>query len=104
MLEALKWLNVEQRLQYNLCCQMSKIIYKQAPRYLDYVTTEAKSVHRHNTRSASRNDIYVTHSHKNSLKANGTKTWNSLPPNIRDCDNYYSFKKLLVGHLHRVMD
>ena len=99
MLKTLKWLSVEQRLDYNICCQMWKIVNKQAPSYLNHINVQTSTVHNYNTRAASQNNIHVAHSHKNSLKANGTEAWNSLPPHIKNCDNFRHFKNLLLKHI-----
>ena len=73
---------------------MWKIVQKQVLQYLDCTVEEVTNIHQHNTRAVSRNDMYVTYGHKKSLKVNGTKAWNSLPPEIRDCKNYKNVPKL----------
>ena len=78
---------------------MWKIVHKQAPQYLDCTVEEVTNIQEHNTWAASRNNMYVTHGHKNSLKVNGTKAWNSLPPETKECKNYKMFNKLVVGQL-----
>ena len=101
MLKTLKWLSVEQRLHYNICCQMWKIKNNQAPSYLDHINVETRTVHDYNTRAASQSNIHVTQSHKNSLKANGTRAWNSLSPKIKNCDNFRNFKHQLLKHVRK---
>ena len=99
MLRTLKWLRVEQRLHYNLCCQMWKIVNDQAPSYLDNINVEARTIHNHNTRAASQSNIYVADGHADSLKVNGIKAWNDLSPRIRNCDTFRNFKTLLLKHI-----
>jgi hypothetical protein len=99
MLKTIKWLNIEQRLTFNLCCQMWKIVNRQAPSYLDHISEECQQVHSHNTRASSRGDLHHTSCHRHSLKANGTKAWNALPMDVRKITNFKTFKLKLAEHL-----
>jgi hypothetical protein len=98
MLDTLQWLNVKQRLHFNLCCLSWKIQQKEVPEYLQN-TVEVREVHTYNTRSASNNELYVSHSHNHSLKRNGTTVWNSVPKDLRDISNFRSFKSMLSKHI-----
>ena len=104
MLKTLNWLNIEQRLFFNLCCQMWKITNRKSPSYLDNIAEECNKIHLYNTRAASRNDLHITNCHKNSLKANGSRAWNSLPIEIREQKNFKSFKSVLIKHIRMNTD
>jgi hypothetical protein len=103
MLEALRWLSVEQRMLYNMCCITWKIINKEAPGYLSNIISHSNLAHSYNTRSATdRNDLFNEHCHPKSLQKNATRIWNALPPSIRSVKDFYKFKKELVKHIRDI--
>jgi hypothetical protein len=99
MLKALQWLSIEQRLFFNLCCLLWKVVNGAAPKYLENIFQSVSAVHSHGTRSASHNNLHVTGSHGNSLRLNGTQAWNKLPGALRDIKNFKTFKAQLLLHI-----
>jgi hypothetical protein len=99
MLNELKWLNIEQRLMYNLNCLVWKSCNQRTPNYLQDVFTYQNSIHGYNTRQSSQCAFAVTPSHRQSLLHNGTKSWNLLPPVLKSSTSFISFKNGISSHL-----
>ena len=62
-----------------------------------YITTD---IHQKALRSASDNLLYVPKPNielfRNSLSYSGSKIWNSIPENIKQCDSVALFKKKYI--------
>ena len=98
MLKSLHWLNVDQRLTFNICCLAWKIKHNIVPEYLNF-PPEVRDAHTHNTRAASNHNISLENSHPHSLKGNASRNWNNLPKAMREIQNFKTFKRLLVAHI-----
>ena len=104
VLEALHWLPVRQRISYKVLLFTYKIIYNLAPQYLSDLITERKT-----TRSLrSSNTTVLTKPMTNTQSYGGRSfsfmapsLWNSLPPHIKSCQNYETFKKKIKTHLFK---
>ena len=104
MLNTLQWLSIEQRMLYNMCCLTWKIINKQVPQYLQNIVHFSSSIHGYNTRSATgKKDLFKNRCHANSLEGNASRTWNDLPPKIRDVKDFCKFKKQLINHIRETV-
>ena len=99
MLSELEWLNVEQRLLYNLNCLVWKSCNHRTPEYLQNVFTYQSSINGYSTRSSTQGAFAVTSSHKQSLLHNGTKSWNLLPAVLKSPCPYTSLKIGISSHL-----
>ena len=99
MLHELKWLNVEQRLLYNLNCLVWKSCNQKTPSYLQNIFTSQSAIHGYNTRSASQGAFAVQSSHKQSLLQNGTKSFNNLPFYLHSSESFDSFKRGIHSHI-----
>ena len=104
MLDTLKWMSINQRLKFNLCIFLWKIVNNRVPSYLSNIFTPVSQIHTHNTRSASKNMIHRDRSHPKTLSAAGSKIWNEIPQHVRDARSLFSFKKNLIPHIFSTMD
>ena len=99
MLDSLRWLDINQRLKYNIACLVWKIKNDQVPEYLK-MFTNCSEVHSYNTRSAHSGDIHQAPCHHMSLKYSGATIWKQLPPELKgSTHSYHSFKKGLIAYL-----
>jgi len=101
MLDTLKWMSIKQRLHYNYCIFLWKIVNKQTPDYLSNCFTPVSLVHDYNTRSASTGQFHINHSSSKTLNATGSRIWNSIPQHVRDVRSLYSFKKNILTHIFK---
>ena len=99
MLDTLKWMSIKQRLHYNYCLFLWKIMNKKTPEYLSTCFTPVSTIHQHNTRSASKGLLHINRNSTKTLNMTGSKIWNSIPQHIRDARSYYSFKKGILNHI-----
>ena len=98
-LSALKWLNIEQRLHYNLCILMWKIVHEEVPMYLSNLFGHIKQIHSYNTRSSKNSKLFKVHSHPKSLHFQGTSAWNDLPQQARFAQSISCFKREVSEHV-----
>jgi hypothetical protein len=96
MLSSLRWMNVRQRIHFNLCTLMWKIVHGRTPNYLCNFQLNS-DIHKYNTRST--NNLFVNRAHPNSLSYRGVRAWNALPLEIRDINNLLSFKRACAKHI-----
>ncbi len=105
VLAALHWLPVEQRVAFKVCLIMFKCINGQAPSYLSELIDIYASA-RPGLRSMNKG-LLQEHRSKTlwgdrSFAIGAAKLWNSLPVELRTCDNLSTFKSGLKTHLYRV--
>ena len=101
MLDCLKWLSVEQRLDFNMACLVWKIKKGRAPEYMN-IFTDCIDTHEHYTRGASAGNIHQINCHSKSLRYNGARIWNTLPPEVSNVNqSFYNFKKSLATFLRK---
>lgn len=82
----------------SIACEVYKAVNKLSPSFMSERFREIS--HKYGTKSSTGGKLFPPR--KNSTKNGlfsfqylGTKVWNSLPTNIRKCENYSSFKKML---------
>ena len=72
-----------------------------APLYFINFFIQTTDVHSYNTRSAARGDFFILQKKNTlqyglrSIRFNGAKIWNSIPPEIRDASSVRTFKNNL---------
>ena len=96
MLRTLKWMSVKQRLFYNLCIFLWKIVNNQVPSYLQNIFTPVTEVHSYQTRASTSCKFFRSRSSPKTLSFIGTKIWNELPQHVRDARSLFSFKKSCI--------
>ena len=99
MLNSIKWMSVKQRLDYNKCVLMWRIVNNTAPPYLRENFTYASESHDYETQASSTKKLSIKRGHKTSLTVTGARLWNSLPIELRETKVLETFKKKLYKHL-----
>lgn len=101
MLEALCFMSIQQRIYYNTCILVYKIVNNRAP---DYLTREIRLTgndHNYNTRN--RGQIEIKYCRKKtaekSLTQSGVRMYNQLPNEIRNAETVNSFKRKLKEYV-----
>lgn len=101
MLESLNWLNIYQRINYNIILYVFKMKNKLTPQYLTNKLQYASDTHNRNTRS--RNEIrlpnFKSDFARRNLFYNGVKLFNELPIVMKNETSLAKFKKLLLNHI-----
>ena len=105
MFAELKWMKFPERVQYQKAIMMYKIFHNQAPEYLQGLFQHTTDIHQKALRSASDNLLYVPKPNieqfRNSLSYSGSKIWNSIPENIKQCDTVALFKKKYIQSVQK---
>ena len=94
--EVFKKLNIKtiwQRVDYFKSSLVFKSLNNLAPQYMRDMFCYVKDFHKRNTRSSSRDDLYIFNAHNKSLKVTGSLIWNSLDVSIRNSSSIKDFKK-----------
>ena len=104
MLDTLKWMSINQRLNFNLGIFLWKIVNDKVPPYLSNIFTPVSQIHTHNTRSASSGRLHRNRTHTKTLSTTGSKFWNKIPQHVRDARSLYSFKRNLIPHIFSTID
>jgi hypothetical protein len=85
MLEELKWLSVEQQINYSVLSFIHQVLHNEEYSYFDEFYKLNSDIHNHHTRAAQ--DFYMPTQNKScaqkSLFVNGLKKFNSLPANLK---------------------
>ena len=93
----LKWMEFPERVKYQKAIIIYKISHNLAPKYLQDLFQQTADIHDRALRSTSDNLLYVPKPNleqfRNSLSYSGSKTWNSIPINIKQSDSLSLFKK-----------
>ena len=101
MLKSLNWMNVSQRINYNVMLLVYKMKNNLVPQYLCNKIRFASEFHHRNTRN--RNEIRLpdirTENARKCLLYNGIKLFNELPTDLKNCDSINIFKKRLAMHI-----
>ena len=83
---------------YFTSCLAYKWLNNSAPSYLSKRVTYINGSHKYSTRAAVNNDLLhpqpFKEIFKHSITFQGYKIWNSLPSNIRLCNNFPAFKEI----------
>lgn len=102
LLKELHWLPVKQRIDFKVACLVFKCIAGDAPSYLSCFIKPYVS--NRELRSLSQNfviqpTVFLKSYGERSFSFYGPKLWNTLPSNLRHCESYPCFKRLLKTHL-----
>ena len=105
ILESLHWLSVSYRIEFKIALLTYKCLNGLAPQYLADLLVPYNSPRQ--LRSSNKSMLKVP---KTKTKTFGSKAftyaaptvWNSLPQNVKKCNNVESFKKLLKSHYFRL--
>ena len=101
MLEALQFMSIKERIEYNICMLIYKIVNGLCPRYLSREVELVQS--RSNVRTRQRNNIYIdrcrSREEQKMLLHDGFKMFTNLPSKIKMERNLRDFKRLLVNIL-----
>ena len=91
----LDWMTIPNRMEYFTGLMVYKSIHNLTPLYMSKLLKLADNAH-YNLRSKSHIDIAQIQPRTNYMKCtfsySGMKTWNAIPPNIRNTQNYRAFK------------
>jgi len=99
MFTELKWLKLENRIEYHRAIQMYKCQNNMCPANIKDMFIPVHNVHSYNTRAAANNDLHVGDVHRKCFSFLGVKTWNSIPVLIRNSVNINIFKKSYIHYL-----
>lgn len=103
MLDALKWLNVKQRLELNMLIAVFKVKYGEAPGYLTSGVRRVDEVQPYQLRNA--NDFRLRRQNssaaQNTLQYKGLRLFNSLPDDVKSETNLRLFKRKCIDFVKR---
>ena len=103
LLKFLRIMNIKQRQQYLLCILMFKCLNGLAPICLVNRIHFVNETHCHETRASAQQLLVVPkpkcESFRQSFYYLGPLTWNSLPFEIRSCENIVTFKLMLKNYI-----
>lgn len=102
MLQALQFMSIKQRLHYNVCIFIFKILHNLAPKDL---RNRLEIISREDGRKTRQDGtigikLCRTRSAQKSLYYEGVKLYNALPAEIRNCDKNDEFKRILKNHIY----
>ena len=96
LVKELKWMSINERIDYFLCLTMFKCLHGKAPYYMQnevYLVSEVVSRYREKRAF----DIYlpqfVSNSKEKSIYIRGAKAWNKLPFEMKNLQNIDDFKR-----------
>ena len=96
LVKSLKWQNIQERINYFLSIHMYNCIHGNAPLHLVNSIVMACDVHEVNTRLANSSNVVIPECHtqyfKRSFLYRASVIWNSLPEELKDCNNVNLFK------------
>ena len=97
MLEALSFMNIKERMIYNVCLFVHKMIHGMMPQYLMREVEFVKDVHKYNTRQIENIKVNYcrTNTGQKSMTYKGYQIYNKLPKEIKTIDNICEFKRRL---------
>ena len=95
----LQWMNVENKVHYDICIFTYKIIHQLLPAWLFEFPTVGE-LHIRPTRQS--NDLFVKRTNTDmgarTISARGPRVWNSIPDNIKNSSSLQVLKKKLKYH------
>ena len=98
----LQLLTLNNRRKYHTACEMHKIFHKTAPAIITEKFKSINEVHGMNTRSATRNDIYITKCKTNLGQQNfmvrGPSEWVCIPDEVKGIFDKKEFKQVLYTY------
>ena len=96
LLRECNFMSVNQRFFYNRCTLMWKIVHTSAPEHLTSNFSLVGASHHHNTRSASKHNIFLKRSSSSTFQFQGSRAWNKLPSNIQSITSVQNFKSKCI--------
>ena len=100
ILDDLKWLTMKQKINFDLCVMVFKILRNIMPSWLFNLITVGD---RRNRQTRSDNDLFIPRTSTNlgsrSFIIQGPSVWNKLPNSLKEVTNINSFKTSLKTHL-----
>lgn len=105
MLEALQWLNIKQRIYFNVLLFIYKLLNNKLPLYMCRSVFYNRDVHSYGTRKIDhfRLPNFTKTSTQNNLYYKGLKLYNELPNEIKDAKNIRQFKKFCSQHVKQIL-
>jgi hypothetical protein len=102
-LKKLRWLPIQNRLEYHKSVLMYKCINNSAPDYLCNLFDMNTNSNVYSLRSSAKGNLFVPRPNSNFMKRtfhySGTILWNSLPPNLKLIQDIDLFKKKYTDYL-----
>ena len=96
LLTNLKWLNVQQLINFDTLTLVHKSINRSAPLYLSDLFVKSSTIHSHHTRAAE-TGLFPTHANlkfgQRSFSHYGCNLWNKLDRDTQAIENITTFKK-----------
>ena len=96
LLTNLKWLNVQQLIDFDTLTMVHKSINRSAPLYLSDLFVKSSTIHSHHTRAAE-TGLFPTHANlkfgQRSFSHYGCNLWNKLDRDAQAIENITTFKK-----------
>ena len=100
ILDNLQWLTIKQKIEFDLCVMIFKVLHNLIPPWLFNLSTVGD---RRNRQTRSNNDLFVLRTNTNlggkSFIIQGPAVWNKLPNCLKEIGNINSFKTRLKQHL-----
>ena len=87
---------LEDRLTFKRAAQVYQCLNSTNTQGLDKLFEYNKNIHRHNTRSASVNNLHIAKNHTKSFSHLGATIWNNIPAPIRNAKNVTHFKTMYL--------
>ena len=102
-LEQLAWLRLRYRRTFRSLSLLYDILHTSTPKYLSNRFSRLSDSHIIDTRSQQYSVLSIPLDHTTSYSSSFTvslaRTWNSLPPSIRDCPTLSQFKNKMKRYL-----
>ena len=95
----LRCLPVHSRISFKLCILVHKCLYGNAPTYLKRLLSPAPSCFSRSLRSTGTNFLHqprFRHARCGAFEFDASRRWNALPPELRQMEDFRTFKKMLV--------
>lgn len=103
MLEALRFMSIRERIRYNVCILVYKMLNKQCPSYLINRLEIAQDKRKEGVQTRQENKIYIekcqTTVEQKTLFHDGFKVYNELPIEIKNEQTLSNFKRALVPYI-----
>lgn len=101
MLHALQFMSIRQRLRYNVCIFVFKMVNGMLPEQLGNRIVLVGDMNERRTRQASNIVIQFrrTRSAQNSLFYKGIQMYNAMPTELKQCDDLITFKRMLKEYI-----
>ena len=100
VIKELNWLNIENKITYDICVFMYKILNSLLPTWL-FSFLSVREVNNRSTRQAG--DLFIkrtkTDTGARAFAIKGPKLWNSIPQNIKDSSSEHTFKEKMKNYL-----